>query len=327
MFKPSGHRAGLVHKGMVGLVGMLGLVAMLAAVAAAPAGAADDLQDLLDGVSEDYARAYLAPFTYTFGPNLNSGIYHTAAIPLVGTSFDIGLKVMGTHLADGDQSFQRVIENVDLGDYDPAFAGQTGDIILSGPTIFGNADTPGAIAGYVGGVQVFSQEGIAGLIETSYAPMAVPQASLAGAGGLRVTVRWLPEIDLSELGKTKLFGWGLQWTINGVANTLPVDVMVGYFKQTLNVGTLLEADANSMFVAAGKSFSSVTVYGGYAKEDSKLSVAYVYDTGGQNVAFSVDDTQESRWTGGVTFDVLAKLNFEMAHGDLTTYTAGLMFGF
>jgi hypothetical protein len=317
MFKPSGDQAGRV---------LATMLATVAAVTAMPAGAADDLQDLLDGVSEEYARAYLAPFTYTFGPNLNSGIYHTAAIPLVGTSFDIGLKVMGTHLADGDESFQRVIENVDLGDYDPAFAGQTGDIILGGPTVFGNTDTPGTIAGYVDGVQVFSQEGIAGLVETTYAPMAVPQASIAGAAGLRATVRWLPEIELSEFGKTKLFGWGAQWTLNGVANTLPVDVMVGFFRQTLKVGTLLEADANSMFVAASKSFSSVTVYGGYAKEDSKLSVAYFYSTGGQNVAFSVDDTQESRWTVGATIDVFAKLNLEMAHGDLTTYTAGLMFG-
>lgn len=314
MFKP-GQRAGLV------------LAIMLAAAATAPAGAAEDLQDLLDGVSEEYARAYLAPFTYSFGPNLNSGIYHTAAIPLAGSSFDIGIKVMGTHLTAGDQSFQRVIENVELGDYDPAFDGQTGDIVLSGPTIFGDADTPGTIAGYVGGVQVFSQEGIAGLIETRYAPMAVPQASLGGAAGLRATVRWLPELDLSEFGKTKLFGWGLQWTLNGVANTLPVDVMVGFFRQTLHVGTLLEAGANSMFVAASKSFSLVTVYGGYAKEDSKLSVAYLYGAAGQDVAFAVDDTQESRLTVGATIDVLAKLNFEMAHGDLTTYTAGLMFGF
>jgi hypothetical protein len=45
------------------------------------------------------------------------------------------------------------------------------------------------------------------------------------------------------------------------------------------------------------------------------------------MAFTVDDTQSSRVTLGVTLDVLAKLNIEMGHGDLTTYTAGLMFGF
>ena len=69
------------------------------------------------------------------------------------------------------------------------------------------------------------------------------------------------------------------------------------------------------------------MYGGYAKEDSKLSVAYFYSAAGQDVAFTVDDTQESRLTFGATLDMMAHLNFEMALGDLTTYTAGLMIGF
>ena len=40
--------------------------------------------------------------------------------------------------------------------------------------------------------------------------MVVPQASVGGVAGLRATVRWLPEIDLADVGKTKLFGYGLQ---------------------------------------------------------------------------------------------------------------------
>lgn len=304
----------------------LTLLVALALGAAAPA-IADDLEAMLESVDEAYARAYLAPFTFTLGPNLNSGVYHTAAIPMSGLTVDFGVKVMGTHLADEDKTFQTVIENVDLGDYDPAYAGQNGDVVLSGPTVFGSTETPGTIDGYVAGVQVFSQDTIEGLVESDYAPIAVPQASVGGFSGLRATVRWLPEMDLGDWGKTKLFGWGVQWSVNSVANTLPIDVMIGVFRQSLDVGTLIQSEANSMFVAASKSWSVVTLYGGYAHEDSEVSIAYEDVSNATGVAFTVDDTQERRLTVGATFNVLAKLNFEMAHGDLTTYTAGLMFAF
>ena len=302
------------------------LLSVLAFGAARPA-LADNLETMLGGVDEAYARAYLAPFTYTLGPNLNSGVYQTAAIPMSGVTVDFGIKVMATHLAAEDQTFQSVIENVNLGDYDPAYAGQTGNIVMSGPTVFGNTKTPGTIAGYVGGVQVFSQNTIEGLVDTRYAPIAVPQASVGGISGLRATVRWLPEIDLGDWGTGKLFGWGVQWSVNSAANTLPIDVMVGFFRQWLDVGTLVASDANSMFVAASKSWSMVTLYGGYGRENSEVSLAYADVASGENVAFTVNDTQERRLTVGVTIDVLARLNVEMAHGDLTTYTAGLMFGF
>jgi hypothetical protein len=317
MDKPWGRRAALV----------LAALAMLSAATATTA-KAEELEGLLEDVTGQYARAYLAPFTHSFGPNLNGGIFHTAAIPSSRLTIDFGVKVTATHLAEADQSFQTVMEDVDLSDYDNSFApGTTGDIVMSGPTIFGNDETPGTVTGYVNGVQVFSQDTIEGLIDTRYSPMVVPQASVGGVAGLRATVRWLPEMDLGDVGKTKLFGYGLQFSPNAFMPTLPIDVMVGFFRQSVDVGTLIETDANSMFIAASKSWPMVTVYGGYAKEDSEIDIAYTYAGDDTNVAFTVDDTQESRLTVGATLNVLAKLNVEMGHGDVTTYTAGLLFGF
>lgn len=306
---------------------ILAALAILPALAAVPA-AAEELEGLLEDVTSQYAQAYLAPFTHSFGPNLNGGLFHTAAIPRSRLTIDFGVKVTATYLAAEDQSFQKVIENVDISDYDGSFApGTMGDIVMSGPTVFGNDEKPGTVAGYIGGVQVFSQDTIEGLVDTRYSPMVVPQASVGGIAGFRATVRWLPEMDLGDVGKTKVFGYGLQWSANTVAPTLPVDVMVGFFNQTVEVGTLIETDASSMFVAASKSFALATLYAGYAKEDSETDIAYTYSGDGSSVAFTVDDTQESRFTVGATLNVLAKLNVEMGHGDLTTYTAGLMFGF
>lgn len=325
MFKRFGRRAALG----------LAVLATLAAVPVTTA-SAEDLEGLLEDVTDHYARAYLAPFTHSFGPNLNSGIYHTAAIPKSRFTLDFGVKVTATHMAAEDQSFQTVIEDVDLRDYGyggPDTPETIGYIVMKGPTIFGDTETKGTITGYARGVQVYSQDTIEGLVKTRYSPMAIPQASVSGVAGLRATVRWLPEIDLGELGKTKVFGYGLQWSANGVLPTLPVDVMIGFFNQSVDIGTLIATDANSMFVAASKKWSVLTLYGGYAIEDSEMTIAYTHDNNDADasndtrVAFTIDDTQNSRLTIGATLNVLAKLNVEMGHGDLTTYTAGLMFGF
>ena len=109
--------------------------------------------------------------------------------------------------------------------------------------------------------------------------------------------------------------------------TLPVDVMIGFFRQSLDVGTLIETDANSLFVAASKSWPRVTLYGGYAREDSEMSHRLHLrrrrtECGLHRRRHPGEPADRRRHA-----ERLAKLNVEMAHGDLTTYTAGLMFGF
>lgn len=296
---------------------------------------AQDLEELLTQVSEDYALSYASPFLYGFGPNQNANLYNTAEIPWGGLTFGIGVKVMGTKINSEDQTFRTVIADQDLHDYFPnefPVAGVAfGDIVMSGPTIFGSTSQVGTVKGYFSGMEVASYDAIPGLVESDFVPLATPEAYVGGIFGLRGIIRWFPEIDLSEFGKTKYMGLGLQWSPNGLfENPLPVDIMVGFFSQSLEVGTILKSSGTSYHLAVSKSFPALTVYGGFAKEDSDLDIAYTYvdEANGINesVAFNVDDGQEHRWTLGVTLDILMKLNLEMGHGDMTTYSAGLMFG-
>lgn len=293
--------------------------------------AADDnnLEELLEQVGEDYAVSYTSPFLYAFGPNQNSGMYQTASIPWTGLTFGFGVKVMAASLNSDDQTFRKVIHDVDLGDYDPDYAGQTGDIVMSGPTIFGNTDTNGTITGYVHGAPVFQQEGIPGLVETSLVPMFAPEAYIGGLYGLKFTIRYFPEIDLSDYGKTKYFGYGLQWNANGVLKDLPVDIMVGFFTQKLDVGTLMKTNASTYFAGVSKEFGILTAYGGLASESSDMEVAYTYIDGmdTQAIGFKVDGKQKSRFTLGASINFGVNLYLEMGHGNLTTYSSGLMFGF
>ncbi len=305
-------------------VGMMVMVAMIFMVQPVMA---DSLEGLLEQVGQDYAISYSSPFLYAFGPNQNAGTYQTAKIPWGGITFGFGVKVMATKLNGTDKTFSKNIENVDLGDYDPAFAGQTGDVVMSGPTIFGDTNTNGTVTGYLHGIPVFRQETIPGLIETDFVPLATPEAYIGGIFGLKATFRYFPELDMSDYGKTKYLGYGLQWSPNGLIPTFPVDLMVGFFTQELKVGTLLETSAETIFIGASKDFSLLRIYGGFAKDKSDMKVAYEYLGDGSNVAFSVDGRQESHATIGVALNFLLGVNAEMNVGDMTTYSAGLMLGF
>lgn len=285
---------------------------------------AQDLEELLEQVGEEYAKGYVSPFIEAFGPNQNSALYQDANIPWGGLTFGVGLKVMATHLNEDDQTFQKTVEGIDLSDIDPSLSG-TATAVFAGPTVFGSKDTNGTITLVPddGGPPI-AIDGIPGLVDTRFVPLFAPEAHIGGVFGLRGTVRFFPEINLGDYGKTKYLGYGLQWSPNGLLPTFPLGLMVGYFNQELTVGSLIETEAKSMFIAASKGVGPVTVFGGYAKEESDMTVTYTYLETGEAISFDAEAAQDSRLTAGVKFGALS---VEMAHGKLTTYSAGAMFGF
>ncbi len=303
-----------------------------------PASAQDDddegLQGLLEDVGAEYARGYLAPLIQSFGANQNGGLYSTASIPLARLTFSIGVRAMAAKIADEDAVFSRVVgvtldEDYGVQPGDPGY-GQQGTVEMSGPSAFGDEDVEGIVRAYYLGALVAETPGIEGAWHTDWAPLAMPEASIGGIAGLRATVRWLPAIDLGDVGEFKLWGIGLQYSVNGLVPTLPLDVMVGYFRQSLDIGDVISADASSWFLAASRSFGVATVYGGAALESSEFDVDYEWQRGPGDVvpvAFSVDGLQESRFTLGATLNLGVRLNADVNVGsELTTYTAGLMFG-
>ncbi len=306
---------------------VLGLMVLAMTIMTIQPAQAEDLEELLVQVGETYAQGYSSPFIHAFGANQNTGTYQTAHIPWGGLTFGFGVKVMATNLNEDDQTFSVNLENVDLGAYDSAWTGRTGNVVMSGPTIFGDTETDGTITGYYNGLPVFQTDAIPGLVDTKFVPLAAPEAYLGGVFGLKATLRYLPEVDLGDYGKTKFLGYGLQWSPNGVVQGLPVDVMVGFFKQELDVGTLIETSASTVFLGASKSYPVATVYGGFAKDSSDMTVSYTEDGSSTAINFSVDGIQESHVTLGVSLNFLMGLNVEVNKGDLVTYSGGLMFGF
>ncbi len=307
---------------------LLLLAPMLVLVAATVAG--QDLEELLTQVGEPYAEAYSEPLIHAFGANQNTGLYHTAHIPAGKLTFSIGVKVMGTYLNESDQSFQKVIENVDLGDYLPEGhpnAGDTGDIVLAGPTVFGSTEEVGTGTAYVNGVPVYQVEGIPGLLDTRWVPLFAPEMQVGGLFGLKGSIRWLPELNLSDYGKTKYLGLGIQWSPNFLLSpTFPVDLMVGYFGQEVELGTFIQTDASSVYAAASKRFGIADVYGGLAWESSTMKVDYTQIDTDVPVSFEKDGRMTNRVTIGATLNLGVMINAEMGIGKMVVYNLGLMFG-
>lgn len=301
---------------------------------------ADSLQQLLEQVGAEYAEPYSEAFIHAFGSNQNSNLYSTAHIPWQGLTFGVGIKVMGTYLNEEDQTFRKVVRIDDLGAIDPAFDGQSGTAVLYGPTIFGDTETDGKIDVYADGLLLGSFDAIPGFWDTRWVPLATPEVHVGGILGLKATIRYFPSVQMGDFGKSQYLGYGLQWSPNGLLENMPVDLMIGFFNQGLDVENtqgrgqdkLIDSSASSFFVAASKSWPALTLYGGFAIEDSEMEVSYYYEDEAfpeltQNVNFTVKGRQEKRFTVGVTLDILLQLNLEAGFGNLSTYSAGLMFGF
>jgi hypothetical protein len=312
-------------------------------------GGGKGLQGVLEKVGAEYAKAYLSPMTQTFGVNQNSGLYTTAAIPTARLTFQFGVKMMDTRIATEDQFFHRSM-NVTLNETwgitpSSPYYGEQGTVELGGPTCFGpkesdnnDGDQPdpndGYIRAYHDGVLVGEQRTMAGVLKTRDVPLAMPEVSVGGIYGVRATLRWLPTIKAGDdIGKIKLFGFGLQGNVNQFLPMVPVDVMVGFFHQTFKVGSVVETNATSVFLAASKSYSLVTLYGGVARESSTFKVHYTYnpdvETGlsPANVSFEEKGKQHGRLTLGASLNLGVRLNADVNFGStLTSYSAGLMFG-
>jgi len=323
----------MIAKNMWGSKGfVLTLMAMVAVCWSGTVLAEDDLEELLEDMGGSYAEGYLAPLVTGFGINQNSALYHTAHIPGSSLTISVGLKVMGTKLSDSDQTFS-VVETIELTSANvpdnPEAWGETGQVVFSGPTVFGSDEDGGRATFFYHGLPIYTEllDDLTGLVESEFVPLAMPQVTVGGIMGAEATFRWLPDIEVQEGVKVKLMGFGLAATANYWLPTLPVDVKVGFFKQSLDVGEYVETEANSLYIAASKDFSMLTVYGGLAKESSSMDVTYTNNDSGDVISFSSDGVQENRMTIGATLNIGLKLNGEIGMGDLTSFSGGLMFGF
>lgn len=183
------------------------------------------------------------------------------------------------------------------------------------------------------------------LPDVSFLPFAAPQASLGTVLGTRAVFRYIPEIDVpgvsitEDIGQFSWFGWGVQHN-PGVffPNPLPLDVSIGFFKQSLKLGTVLEANTTAYGLTVSKKLGiglfNITPYAGYLIEKSTLHFVYDFtlDAGTAYqqtfpIDFELEGENKSRITVGLSLKLLMfNINADYNMGNYNSVTVGIMIG-
>ena len=330
---------------------------------------AQDLNQTLSNLSSDAASAYVAPVVSGFGADLNSGWVHRI-VPAKKFSIDVEITIvgMGTFFNDANKTFastgkfrfnrdQAMNLTSDISNQSARNAivdqiiNQDFEVGISGPTVVGGKDQnvkvnfPGqSFNTNYGSYTVQSKEivtEVTGQIENlPILPLGAPQLSIGTFYGTALEFRYLPSIQLnSDLGSLTYFGFGIQHNPAVWLDTpLPVDLSVGFYTQSLKVGTIFNSSAVAFGLNVGKTFGpsmlNVTPYAGIMFESSNITVNYVQhvDTqaGPQDVAISFDLKGENsaRFTLGAAFQLaIINLNVDYSLSKYNSASVGLGFVF
>jgi hypothetical protein len=333
--------------------------------------AQSDMEKNVSKLGASAGKAYMAPIVSGFGANMNAGWYHKAPkATKLGINIEAGAIFMGTWLSGGSKTMNvsgpmtldtaltdKLTQNVSTtgGARDSVrkrLYGQEVEAVFLGPTVIGSSKDTLRLAlkgqDIVYGtnnsdtvsvndtVTIQGVTGVLGNFTDIPLPLFAPQLTLGTIYGTNVTLRWLPEYEPSEdIGKIKFFGFGVQHNpaVWGFMPPLPVDLSVGYFTQTLKVGSLFEASSQAFGVNASKQFGfrflNVTPYGGVQFESSEFKFAYEMDVDGQPVPvkFTLDGENNYRATVGASFRLLAiNLNADYNFGAYNSFSVGVMVG-
>lgn len=181
---------------------------------------------------------------------------------------------------------------------------------------------------------------VGGILEDlPFLPLAAPQITIGTIAGTNVTLRWLPEVQLTEeLGKFSYFGFGIQ---HNPAMWLPVDmpfdVCGGFFTQRLTIGDVFTARTLALGINASKTLGwklfNVTPYGGLMLEKSSMEARYKYRIDlpdgplERTIRFEAEGANKARVTLGLSLRLLImNLNLDYNVSDYDTVSLGFMIG-
>lgn len=165
-------------------------------------------------------------------------------------------------------------------------------------------------------------------------PLVAPQFTIGTVFGTNFTLRYLPEYEIEDLGKVKFSGFGIQhnpavW----FSSTMPVDISVGYFTQSLEVGTLFKASSQAFGLNASKTFGwrilNLTPYGGVQFESSNFKFKYDLEVDGESIPvnFEMDGDNKYRATAGLSVRLLfINLNADYNFAKYNSVSAGVTVG-
>ncbi len=290
--------------------------AILAALLFIPALAQAQLSAGVSGLTDDNAKGYLGPLPQALSSVLNTSIYHSGDVPKDGLHFQIGVSLMAVQFDDEDRVYKATyqgpsdLESVEV----PTVIGDTGAISRPGPA---------------GTEQYFS-----GGFDIDNFSVGVPQLTIGNLMGTSLTVRWVAVKlgdDSEELGDLKLFGIGGQHSISQYMPDLPIDLALGGFYQTFDIGDdLLKTTALHFDLTGSKNFGVLAPYAAIGYDSFDMDLSYKLSDGNETVDqidVDFDKDTNAHFTVGLLADlpvVKAHIEYNLAAESAVAF--GLSFG-
>jgi len=248
---------------------------------------AQDIEDNVSVYKSVNGNLFLQPLGEVFGAAMNSGWYSDAKIEKMGFHVSLSLKGMYAPVSAAQKTFILKSE----GDFVPLPNTEV-------PTIFGSEDG-------VPVPELGDDVSVSGVWDTDFFPLTFPQLTVGSVFGTEACIRWF-EYDIENFGKLKLMGWGLRHSISQYIPLCPVDIAVGYFQQSFDVGNIIKATARLYGFQVSKSFSVFCLYGGFGFESATMDIEYTYEEGEgapQPIKFELKGKNKTRFTIGFALDL------------------------
>ena len=340
---------------------------------------ADSLDETLEKLAGDAAVSYVEPIVSAFGSNLNGGWYHKAPKgKIFNIDVEFGLVFMGSFFSEESKDFsttgsfrfteQQAIDLTNISGFSGAIQDSLVAAIMQqdfavgifGPTIVGSGedsikidfsgadidiidpDTGQPTTETVGQAQIVLP--VTGLLEEiPMLPLFVPQLSLGTVYGTKLVFRYMPTMDVPDLGEFKYFGFGIQHNPKvWLPVPLPVDVSASFFTQSMDLGDYVTAKATAFGINASKTFGprmlSITPYAGLMLESSKMEFKYDYTLAEDPITgdpletmiikFEIEGENSARLTLGLNFRLsVFNLNADYNIAKYNSVTAGFGLAF
>jgi hypothetical protein len=175
-----------------------------------------------------------------------------------------------------------------------------------------------------------------GLLNTSIAPLAIPQIGAGTIFGTDAQLRYLPETDISDYGSVSLFGLSVRHSLSQYIPLSPINLAVQGTWQRLSVSGNAEPNAGEIIDASGWALNAqisksvpvapITFYGGVQYEQFGVDVGYTFqtDAGTSTVSFDQDASNSVRALAGVSITLaIIQLNVDYALSSNNTVSAGV----
>jgi len=293
-------------------------VAFALVALAAPARGQSRLESVIQQYSATTIQGYVQPLADALVANLSIG-YINSTVP--GRKLSISIELIGMTAAI-DESM-RIYSAATPAGFDPPN--------IQTPTIFGGA----AQAVNHSSIPGLSYRGSDGLVDADYFPTAGPQIRVGGLLGTELVVRYassamVPFLDEEDFPDLTILGIGVQHSLTQYLKGLPLELSIGGSFNSLKFGDIVDLSSTSYGVNAGKSFGMFGVSGGVQSDGGTMNLTYTStdpnSSGGVDV--DLDVKRALRFRAGASLSLgFLRLFGDAAFGDVTSYAAGLRFGF